>query len=186
MRNPCQYSLTQITHNSFKKGSFRVIYVCNMLLAFQRAMHTCSSPSQPWLESGIREQTCLQMASRNQKAPSLGRAQTLPPEFGEAPRGSCQTEGSSKTKLGRLSLRARQPDSSSAGGPHVHLFCQLVHVANVRSLVRIRVYAHADELSQLEGQIKKRKSVERPACWRIRAQFPSRGLLCFDFPRVGQ
>lgn len=32
----------------------------------------------------------------------------------------------------------------------MHLFCYLVHVTNVRSLIRIGVYAHADQLPQLK------------------------------------
>lgn len=41
-------------------------------------------------------------------------------------------------------------DGSCAGGPNVHLFCYLVHVTDVGSLIRIGVYAHADQLPQLK------------------------------------
>lgn len=34
----------------------------------------------------------------------------------------------------------------------MHLFCYLVHVTNVRSLIWIRVYAHADQLPQLKDR----------------------------------
>lgn len=63
---------------------------------------------------------------------------------------SSEKKNSSKTKLCWL-LRV-SADGSGAGGPNVHLFCYLVHVTNVGSLIWIRIYAHADQLPELKDR----------------------------------
>lgn len=68
---------------------------------------------------------------------------------------SSEKKNSSKTKLCWL-LRV-SADGSGAGGPNMHLFCYLVHVTNVRSLIWIGIYAHADQLPEL----KDRKTLEQ-------------------------
>lgn len=41
---------------------------------------------------------------------------------------------------------------SGAGCPDVHLFSHLVHILNVRSVVRVGVDAHADQFPKLQGK----------------------------------
>lgn len=50
----------------------------------------------------------------------------------------------------RLSCAASPARRSCARGPHVHLFGYLVHVTDVRPLIWVGVYAHADQLPQLQ------------------------------------
>lgn len=138
-------------HTTVLRKDPYMIYICNTLLALNKKQKqiTCNTSQNLPFKAWPPCKSPCQITCRNNGA-SWYECSTLSLEWLGTSRFHLRKKNSSKTKLCCF-LRV-SADGSCAGGPNMHLFCYLVHVTNVRSLIWIRVYAHADQLPQLKDR----------------------------------